>query len=112
MPPLIEVGQDYKITGIVQDEVHAKVNILIPWKVTKFGLELRPYAIDVQRREVKLGIKSDYVIYPTLYSWEHLLNSHGDSGMSPATILFQKFDDGWRIVNVDGKSEKDYSVEK
>jgi len=112
MPPLIVMGQDYKVTGIVQDETHAKVNILIPWKLTTLGSELKPYALDIRKREDSLGFNSDYYNYSELYSWEHLLNNHDDSGMSPAVILFQKFDDGWRIVDANGKSEKDFASGK
>lgn len=106
LPPLIESGKDYTITGIVQDETHAKVNILIPWKLTKFGLELKPYAASVQANEDNQK-ESGYYLYPALYPWEHFLNSHAASGGSTATILFQKFDDGWRIVDENGNSEKD-----
>ncbi len=108
LPPLLETGKDYTITGIVQDETHAKVNILIPWKLTKFGLELQPYAASVRANEDKLK-ESDYYLYSVLYPWEHFLNSHASSGGSPATVLFQKFDDGWRIVDENGKSEKDWN---
>jgi hypothetical protein len=96
LPPLIETGKDYQITGITQDEIHAKVNIQIPWKLTQIGLELKPYA-------------RPYGQPPDSYraSWEEFLNAHGASGNSAATILFQKFDDGWRITDEDGKSEKD-----
>lgn len=105
-PPVIEIDNGYTITGIVQDEIHAKVNILISWKLSKFGSELKPYAAAVQANEAKLE-RSDYDKYPALYPWEQFLNDHGISGRSPATILFQKFDDGWRIVNEHGESEKD-----
>jgi hypothetical protein len=110
IPPLIEMGHDYKITGIVQDDTHAKVNILIPWKLTALGLALQPYAKSIEVSENKLDAgKSDYYDYPALYAWEHLLNSHTGAGNGPATILFQKFDDGWRIVDENGKSEKDFN---
>lgn len=110
IPPLIETDDaSFRVTGIVQDETHAKVNILIPWKLTQIGTELKPFAADVRAREDKLDLgKSNYHAYPALYSWEHLLNERSQSGESPAVILFQKFDDGWRIVNEDGKSEKDF----
>ena len=55
-----------------------------------------------------LARSQDYPRYEVLYPWEHTLNSHAESGNSPATILFQKFDDGWRIVDENGKSEKDF----
>jgi hypothetical protein len=108
LPPLIDVGKNYQITGITQDEIHAKVNILIPWKLTAIGVELKPYAESVEKNEGKLGIESGYYRYAALYGWEHFLNAHSASGSSPATILFQKFDDGWRITDESGKSEKDF----
>jgi hypothetical protein len=107
MPNLLEMEKGYKITGIVQDAIHAKANILIPWKLTSFGLALKPYATAIEAIEDKRGSDSSYHLYPDLYGWEHFLNSHAASGSSPATILFQKFDDGWRIVDENGKSEKD-----
>jgi hypothetical protein len=97
----------YTVTGIVQDETHAKVNILIHLKLTTFALEL--HAASVQDGESKLRRKSDYKDYPRLYPWESFSNSHAKSGGSPATILFQKYDDGWRIVDETGKSEKDFT---
>ena len=109
LPAIIEQGKDYKITGIVQDESHARVNLLISWNLTKFGLELKPYAAAVAAREQNLGDKSAYIQFTSLYGWEHLLNSHAESGYSPAAVLFQKFDDGWRIVDENGKSEKDFN---
>ena len=57
-PELGEMGEGYTITGIVQDETHAKVNLLIPWKLTAFGKELKPYAAVVEANEAKLGEKS------------------------------------------------------
>jgi hypothetical protein len=107
IPQLLESAKDYKNTGIVQDETQAKVNVLTPWKLTEFGLELKPYAA-VQANEEKFK-ESSYDPYWGLYPWEHFLNSHAASGESPATILFQKFDDGWRIVDEAGKSEKDFN---
>jgi hypothetical protein len=109
LPTLIDMGKDYQITGIVQDDTHAKVNILISWKLTRIGLELKPYALAVETNEDKLGIERDYYTYAALYAWEHFLNAHSASGSSPATILFQKFDDGWRIVDEGGKSERDFN---
>ena len=109
LPALIEMGSGYQVTGIVQDETHAKVNLLIPWKLTTFGLQLKPYAASIQAQEAKLGENSGYSRYSDLYGWEHFLNSHAESGESPAMVLFQKFDDGWRIVDEDGKSEKDFN---
>lgn len=95
----------YKITGIVQDQTHAKVDILIPWKLSAFAIELRPYAAELKGRP-------DYDTYPNFYGWAHYLNEHGTSGESAATILFQKFDDGWRIVDKDGNSLKEYLTKK
>jgi len=93
LPPLIEAQENaYEITGISQDEVRAKVNILIPWKLTPLAIELKPYA----------STHGTYEEY-----WEKALLYHAESGKSPTTILFQKFDDGWRIVDENGKSEKD-----
>lgn len=109
LPPLIEVGKDYEITGIVQDEIHAKVNFLISWKLTSFGLALQPFAKTIQANEDKRTGISDYYTYAALYPWEHFLNTHAAAGNSPATILFQKFDDGWRIVDEKGTSEKDFN---
>jgi hypothetical protein len=40
-PPLVEIGKDYTITGIVQNETQGRVNVLIPWKLTRFGMDLR-----------------------------------------------------------------------
>lgn len=98
LPPFIErVDKGYQITGITQDEVHAKVNITIPWKLTPFAIELKPYAAALDTS------KPDY----TMAEWAKYLNAHASSGGSPATILFQKFDDGWRIVDEQGRSEKD-----
>lgn len=110
MPPLIQIdGTHFIVTGIVQpDESHAKVNISIPWKLTGFGKELQPFAKNVAQREDKLGTNSSFYTYASLYAWEHFLNRVSDSGSSSATILFQKFDDGWRIVDDKGKSEKDF----
>jgi hypothetical protein len=49
IPSLIDVDwQHYAITGIVQDEIHAKVNILIPVRLTPFALELKPFAKSLQ----------------------------------------------------------------
>jgi hypothetical protein len=111
LPPLLEQGSGYSITGIVQDGTHAKVNLLIPWKLTPFAVELRPFALAIQQRETKLD-ESPYYTYAELYAWEHFLNAHAPTGSSPATVLFQKFDDGWRIVDEAGKSEKDFSQPK
>jgi hypothetical protein len=91
--PFIEMGNDYEITGITQDEIHAKVNILIPWKLTQIALDLKPYA---RPEEFKPGL--------VLGSWEGFLDSHPALGSSEAIILFQKFDDGWRIVDENGNS--------
>jgi hypothetical protein len=45
LPVSIEAAEkDYQITGITQDDVHAKVNILIPWKLTQFAVGLKPFA--------------------------------------------------------------------
>ena len=108
LPPLLDVDEKhFTITGVVQDGPRAKVNILIPWKLTQFAKELQPYAQKVKEDSEKLGMEAPYNLYPTLYGWAHFLNSHGASGASSATILFQKFDDGWRIVNEQGKSERD-----
>jgi len=107
-PPLIEMLGSFTITGIVQDEIHAQVNILIDWRLTAFGLQLKPFAAQVAESEKRFGDDSKYESYPALYSWAHFLNEHPNSGSSPAKILFQKFDDGWRIVDSNGKSEKDY----
>lgn len=109
LPSLVEVGKDYEITGIVQDETHAKVNVLISWKLTSFGLALQPFAKTIQADEDKRTGISDYYTYAALYPWEHFLNTHAATGSSPAAILFQKFDDGWRIVDENGKSEKDFN---
>lgn len=110
LPPLIDADEGhYEITGIVQDEVHAQVHILIPWKLTTFGLELKPFAAEIEKDALNHEGFSDYYVYPALYSWERFLNSHGVSGKSPATIQFQKFDDGWRVVDENGKSEKDFN---
>jgi len=104
LPPLLDIDKDnYKITGIVQDSAHAKVNILIPWRLTKFGLELKAYA----RPGVDTYL-STHDLKDVRDPWEEFLNSHSASGSAPATILFQKFDDGWRIVDENGKSEKDF----
>lgn len=112
-PLLIDPDQEnFKITGITQDAVHASVNVLIPWKLTDFGRELKTYAIEFKKREDGLGIDSDLVQYPELYAWMTSLANHPDAGASPATVLFQKFDDGWRIVDQSGKSEKDYTGSK
>ncbi len=106
-PPFIEVGKDdFKITGIVQDETHAKVNVLIPWKLTPLAVALKPFAADVEKHA---DTDSDYYRYAALFAWEHFLNAHAATGSSPAVILFQKFDDGWRIVDENGKSEKDFA---
>ena len=107
-PGLFESTNNFEITGIVQDETHAKVNILIPWKLTDFGAQLKPYAEQVAQNEKQFGIDSSFDSYPALYGWEHFLISHGNEGKEPAEILFQKFDDGWRIVDSNGKSLKDY----
>jgi hypothetical protein len=98
LPALIErVDGGYQITGITQDEAHAKVNILIPWKLTAFAMELKPYARALDTR------KPDYM----MAEWAKYLNAHAPTGSSPAAILFQKFDDGWRIVDEQGHSEQD-----
>ena len=91
--PLVEISNDYKVTGIVQDQIHARVDILIPWRLTQLGIALKPYAKSDEG-------KSDY----DLEFWEKFLNAHSASGDDHAEILFQKFDDGWRIVDGNGKS--------
>jgi len=91
--PLVEIGRDFQITGIIQDQIHAKVNILIPWKLTQLGLDLKPYAKSDENKPLY-----DFEL------WEKFLNSHSASGSDPATILFQKYDDGWRIVDMNGSS--------
>jgi len=100
LPASIEtIGNDYQITGITQDDVHAKVNILIPWRLTPFGVGLKPFASALNASKPE-NITAD---------WAKFLNAHALSGSSPATILFQKFDDGWRIVDEQGRSEKDFN---
>ena len=69
------------------------------------ALDLKPFA----QALVNGDYESGYYKYPALYGWEQFLNSHSESGNSPATILFKKFDDGWRIVDETGKSEKDFT---
>lgn len=93
--PLVEIGRDYQITGIIQDEIHAKVNIQIPWKLTQLALELKPYA-ESDENENKPLYKYEL--------WAKFLNSRSASGSDPATILFQKFDDGWRISGENGNN--------
>ena len=109
LPRLVEIDKKgYTITGIVQDPTHAKVNILIPWKLTPIAKELKPYAKELSDKADRQGNNTPYDRYQTIYPWEHLLNSHEMSGAFPAEILFQKFDDGWRIVDEQGQSEKDF----
>jgi hypothetical protein len=91
--PLVEMGNDFEITGITQDEIHAKVDILIPWKLTPLALALKPLA---KADESKPNVLGD--------PWQRVLNSRSESGSSEATIFFQKFDDGWRITDVNGNS--------
>jgi hypothetical protein len=95
----------YRITGIVQDQTQAKVNILIPWKMSKFAMELRPYAVEFAKNPA-------YDKVECFCAWAHYLNSHPLSGESAATIRFQKFDDGWRIVDENGNSLKEYETKK
>jgi hypothetical protein len=111
LPPLAEADEEqYEITGISQDDIHARVSLSIPWKLTQLGRELKPFAEQVEKEAVDDAPMDNnaYNDYPALYDWEHFLNSHADAGSSPATVLFQKFDDGWRIVDENGKSEKDF----
>jgi hypothetical protein len=108
-PDLIEQSKSFIITGITQDQVRAEVHVLIDWKLTPFAQELKPYATEAIKNENKFGDDSKVDRYPALYSWIHFLNDHAATGSSPATILFQKFDDGWRIVDSNGNSTKDYA---
>ena len=91
----VENSHLHRFTGITQDEVHAKVMVHIPWKLTTFALEIKTSS--GPERQI------DGYIAP----WEELLRNHGASGASDSVIPFQKFDDGWRITDKDGKTEKD-----
>jgi hypothetical protein len=75
---LVEVGHDYQITGITQEGIHARVEIVIPWKLTKLGLDLKAYA----------RLNKDLPDF----------DGCAASGTGSAVILFQKYDDGWRII--------------
>ena len=90
---LVAMGKDYEITGITQDALHAIVKIRIPWKLTPLALELKPLA----ERDAGVPLSP----YDT---WQKFLNSRPAAGGSEATIFFQKFDDGWRIVGENGNS--------
>ena len=108
LPPLAEADEEhYEITGITQDGIHARVSISIPWKLTQLGRELKSFA-EQEEQAIDHASPGAYGDYPDLYSSEHFLYSHADAGSSPATILFQKFDDGWRIVDENGKSGEDF----
>ena len=97
LPDLLEKDRDYQITGIAEEGTHAKVNIVIFWKLSPLALELKRF---VEPHKDQAG--------PLLSeSWDTFLSSHSSSGSTRATILFQKFDDGWRIVDEHGRSEKD-----
>jgi hypothetical protein len=98
LPELSALDDGYEVTGIVQDGVRAKVNILIPWHLTRIALDIQPYA---RKGDYSSGRDDRWL-------WEKFLDNRPASGTSAATILFQKFDDGWRIVDEDGKSEKDF----
>jgi hypothetical protein len=89
-PPLIETLGSFKVTGITQDESRAKVDILIDWKLTDFGSQLKPFATNPSGEAP---------------NWAQFLDAHNLTGSSPATILFQRYDDGWRIVDANGNSE-------
>jgi hypothetical protein len=75
---LVETGHDYQITGISQEGIHARVEIVIPWKLTQLGLDLKAYA----------RLNKDLPDF----------DSCAASGTGSAVILFQKYDDGWRII--------------
>ncbi len=100
LPDFIDRELKYDITGITEDGIHAKVNLLMDWKLSRIALELKPYA-----RPSEGETERRY----HLDSWEEFLNSHPVAGSTQATILFQRFDDGWRIVDENGKSEKDFN---
>ena len=72
---------------------------------------MKPSAGEVRKEEATLP-DSDYYTYADAYSWEHFLDSRPDSGWGAAVIKFQKFDDGWRIVDSTGQSEKEFAAGK
>jgi len=106
----VEHPAQFKITGIVQDDAtHAKVRVLIPWELTPFAKELKPIAARVDKQRLSV-LGTDYYKDFITDSWPATLSRSADSGAYPATVLFQRYDDGWRIVDSNGQSVKDQAL--
>ena len=81
--------QDLIVSGVLEDGPHAKANISVKWKVTPLGLALRKEAVQLKLSDLgtQVLVGDDIARLPvneTQYD-------------TYRTILFDKYDDGWKI---------------
>ena len=81
--------QDLIVSGVLEDGPHAKANISVKWKVTPLGLALRKAAVQLKLSDLgtQVLVGDDLARLPVNATEYHTYR----------TILFDKYDDGWKI---------------
>jgi len=81
--------QDLIVSGVLEDGVHAKADISVKWKVTPLGLALRKEAVQLKLSDLgtQVLVGDDLARLPV----------NATEYRTYRTILFDKYDDGWKI---------------
>ena len=98
-----QITRTFEVTGVSQlDDAHTDVHVLstLKWHLTPFAQSLRSIA-----RKLDDPGRSGWISGEWYCTLDY---SPADGQRSfPSIIHFQRFDDGWRIVDKEGKSLKD-----
>ena len=80
---------DLSVSGVLEDGVHAKADISVKWKVTPLGLALRKEAVQLKLSDLgtQVLVGDDLARLPV----------NATEYRTYRTILFDKYDDGWKI---------------
>lgn len=93
------------ITGIVEDGVHAKVDITLTFRITPVGMAVRKVASAVAFENAKNEFgetlaekfREDHSLQGSLSDDLETLPPDKDRYVKQATVDFEKYDDGWKL---------------